>query len=911
MHDRYSAAAAGHGSMVLVSGEAGVGKTRFLDEVRAQLKARGARFIGAAALEHTESPLGPLVAMLQELDATDPAILQREPSLRVALDRLFPGLLVQSRDSGSSVLDGRRGQFAALVETLRRFSHESTVVVALDDVQWADVATLDFLQFLIEKIATFRLLFVVSFRSDELHRRHPLTPVIGKLARRDVVWRIDLGLLGEAESRAFIHATLEDRMPLDAETIREVIALSEGSPLFVEELVKHALEAKRFVGGRVELPSSIRSSVLERLAEFTDDERSILMHAAVLGRHFDAEFLAHLEDRGLQEITSVLRRARDAQLIIERRETTLQFGFRHALVREAIYSELLAAEARPLHARIAAVLEESPDTEEHTIELAYHWWAARNTEKAAYANERAGDLAARRLANESAAIFYERALEFVSDPPRQAQLYEKLGEVLRIPGLPEQSRRAFERALAYYREHGPWDKVVDLMLHVARQCWLTSDMEEALALREQTLDLVREHPEHSLHFAASVSVANHYGLRGDKEKAEAYLDQADRSTGPRELRHVVLYENTAGLVSLLHGDFTGARAHYERSITLAHNVADPQLEVLARGNLGYIATSFGKWEVGFDAFESSIALARSRFVPGNEAYSLGGYAGMCYISGDFELARNLIEQSLSACDEVMPGLRLQLAGVAIPLGLRLGDATLVDRFAREEIVELAFRGQEGQRIAPIGAAFAELYVQRGQTQAAVNLLHRAVDALPNIVERPWCALTFAKYAAREDALRLRVMLERWAKHPENSAGKAYLALFDALMTDDPQARELAEYAESAFAELRMPLWQALAFEVAHRPLEALEIYRRVGDRTSVERLESVLSRRRRPKTELTEREREVSALVASGKSNRAIATELTLSERTVESHVASILAKLGVTSRAELAALIAREHTNA
>ncbi len=912
LHDRYGVAAGGRGSMVLVGGEAGVGKTRFLDEVRAQLTARGARFTFAAALEHTESPLGPIVAILQQLDEADPAILQREPTLRTALAPLFPGLLVESRDSLPTALaDARRGQFAAIVEALQRFTTDATIVVALDDMQWADVATLDFLQYAVEKIATFRLVFLIAYRSDELHRRHPLTPVIGKLERRDVVWRISLTQLSESDTRAFIHATLEDRGPLDAETIREIVKLSEGNPLFIEELVKHALEARRFGRGNMELPLSIRHSVLERLTEFAEDERSVLMHAAVLGRHFDAEFLARVEGRPLNEITSVLRRARDAQLIIEQREAALRFGFRHALIREAVYSELLAAEARPLHARIAAALEERADAEERLIEVAYHWWAARNPEKAANANERAGDLAARRLAHESAATFFERALEFVSDPLRQAQLYEKLGEVLRIPGLPEQSRRAFKCALAYYHEHGPWDKVVELSLHIARQYFLTGHTQESLTLREQTLEMVREHPEHAYYFAAFVGIANHHALRGDLEQAEKYLDQADRSLGARELRHVVSFEDTAGLAALLRGDWIGAKAHYERAIALAHNVADPLAEVQARSNLGYVATTFGDWEAAIECFESTVELARARFVPGHEAYALAGYAAVRYLTGDLQSARTLIDQALSVVEEVQAYLRLQLAGIAIPLGLRLGDEALVDRFAREENVELAFRSDQAQRIAPIGAAFAELYVQRGQKQAAIDLLHRVVCTIPSVAQRPWWSLALAQYGSPEDQPGVRALLVRWAAHSENRAGKAYLALYDALLaTDAAGARECGERAELAFAELHMPHWQALALELSRRPLEALELYRKMGDRMSIERLENVLAapnRRGRTKNELTEREREVAALVASGKSTRAVATMLTISERTVDTHLASIFSKLGVGSRAEVAALLARE----
>ncbi|MBV8639728.1 MAG: hypothetical protein JO322_16730, partial [Candidatus Eremiobacteraeota bacterium] len=189
--------------------------------------------------------------------------------------------------------------------------------------------------------------------------------------------------------------------------------------------------------------------------------------------------------------------------------------------------------------------------------------------------------------------------------------------------------------------------------------------------------------------------------------------------------------------------------------------------------------------------------------------------------------------------------------------------------------------------------------------------HRVVCTIPSVAHRPWWSLALAQYGSPEDQPRVRELLVRWAAHPENRAGKAYLALYDALLaTDAVRARACAESAEPAFSDLQMPHWQALALEVLRRPLEALELYRKMGDRLSIERLENVLAapnRRGRTKNELTEREREVAALVASGKSTRAVANTLTISERTVETHLASIFSKLGVDSRAEVAALLARE----
>src|SRR5579872_5931433 len=733
--ERYREVAGCRGSLVLVAGEAGIGKSRFLAEASVALAQAGATWVSTQCLEHTQSPLGPFVDVLRELHEREPRLLAESTNLRLALGHLLPELLDPTSDA-ARIGEDRHGQFAAIAEALRRFGACRPTVVAIDDAHWADLATLDCVQYLTGRIAPTSLLLIVSYRSDELHRRHPLTALLRKLQRLDAVRTLELLALSDADVRLFANEALEGH--------RAIIGLAEGNPLFLEELLKHALERKRGGDGRIDLPLSVRAAVLERMEAFDEAERTTLVQAAVVGRRFDPEFLARVTNLGVDEVTTALRRARDAQLVVEERGTLVHYAFRHALIREALYSELLATEARRLHARIATELESLPPMAGRDIELAYHSWSARDPERGASFNERAGDLSMQRLAYAEAATFYERALELLpSDGEHQARLHEKSGMALRLADLPEQARRAYEHALAFHRTTGDWEKIAELEAQIARQYWLALEMERALEWRFKMLEATQRHPEHPLHCAALMHIANHYALSGDEENARTYAERVAAFRGNRERRNEIGFHNAWGIIEQLRGDAPAAIAHYRESIALAGGVEDPHTGVMARFNLGYVATPFGEFGIATEAFEAAVALARERFVLGFEAYALAGFAMLHLLAGDPARSRELVLEGAGLLVAPMPGLRLQLGATAILAGLRLGDDALVERFAREELIDLAFRSLEAQRIVPVCAAFAELYAQRGRRNAAAALLHRAFASVKTVGPAPWGAVTAA------------------------------------------------------------------------------------------------------------------------------------------------------------------------
>ncbi len=222
--------------------------------------------------------------------------------------------------------------------------------------------------------------------------------------------------------QALVNETLPADHQLSGEDRLRILELAEGNPLFAEELLKDGLE----FGVSRRLPASISALFLQRLESFSADGRLLLSQAAVIGKRFDAQLLAQVSNQSFEAILTVLRTARELQIIVEDAESASSYNFRHALVREALYEELLAVEACTLHRRIAEHLEKLPESEERTIELAYHWWAAREPAKAVRYNEAAAEIAAARFASEDAVRYYDRALAFVAEGTlMQAELRDR------------------------------------------------------------------------------------------------------------------------------------------------------------------------------------------------------------------------------------------------------------------------------------------------------------------------------------------------------------------------------------------------------------------------------------------------------------------------------------------------------
>jgi DNA-binding CsgD family transcriptional regulator/tetratricopeptide (TPR) repeat protein len=398
-------------STVLVGGEAGVGKTRLVEEFCRSAAADGARVLTGQSLELGEEglPFGPFAGALRELVHRDgTAVLEgREGDFARLLPELGPA---------PEVPETRRGYLFELVSALfARLSEAQPLVLVLEDLHWADRSTRDLIGFLARSARLPHMLLIGTYRTDELHRGHPLRSFLAELDRVRGVQRIELDRLDRDGTAAMLaHLLGTEPEPRVVDTISE---RTQGNPFFIEQFA---------VSGDPEcfdMPSSLRDLLLARVDLLPETAQRVLRVAAVGGTRFGHELLARVAGVEEADLESAMRAIVAAQLVVF--DPDGGYEFRHSLVREAVHDDLLPGEHARLHARYAEAVEAEPRLVaigRAPAEIAHHWHAAHDYPKALVAAKRAADAAGGRYAYAEQARLLERVVELWEQVPDAEQL---------------------------------------------------------------------------------------------------------------------------------------------------------------------------------------------------------------------------------------------------------------------------------------------------------------------------------------------------------------------------------------------------------------------------------------------------------------------------------------------------------
>ncbi len=895
LQERYRAAARGEGSVVLLGGDAGMGKSRLAAEFCRSVKAGGGQFVIAECLEYLQSPFAPLRAV---------------PEVQRAFDNF-------SADNADKL-----AVFESVVRALEELASKGPLLLVIDDVHWADAATLELLQYLSTRVGQMRCVIVAAYRPDQLIMNDALRSAVARIERQKAAWRVQLEPLSEGDIRSLLHHALEGRKAPSPRLLEVVKTSADGNPLSAEELLKSAMEgAALHRSDELALPRSLTEAVLERLRPLTDEQRSILLSAAAIGRRFTPELLAQITGNSIPEVSEALKKTVDLQLLLEEMDAErLTYVFRHAITRDTIYKQLIAAQSRPLHAAIARALEENGEVEAHIAELAYHYWQARDLAKTAHYNERAGDAAACLCAFHDAATFYERVVEALSAlhlPTSAVEL--KLAEALREAGEGQRARSIYEKLLSSYEAAGDVESAVKTCLALRIISYEIGDVDDVLRFAKRAVEIAERAEDRAVYFRALVGLANVLvNMSGTAETFEV-LAQAESAVD----------EFPAGADSHFYFVLSGAHAvfdrtketreAFERGLALSIRRGDWYRATTTLVGFAGDAARLGMREEAMLALEQYLALARSEKIGAHNLLNTLVRCGTTYMElGDLDAARDIIEESLSM-PVIETGLATMVRANALALGLRLADENLVARAASSDLIDAAMNASVGL-FSPLAAgSVADYFRSRGDLEQARALLARVIVKRWEV----WAAedvaalcVRIAEYGRAEDVEAAQAVLESIVANMPTRYERARLELFRAYaarrMGDREAMRTHAEAAERLFAELQRPYERAQVLELLDRKAEAAELYRETGDVQALRRLEKQLipvNRRGRAKTELTNREREIAGLLAQGKSNLAIAQDLFIGERTVETHVASIFAKLGVSTRAEAVSAILRTAT--
>jgi ATP/maltotriose-dependent transcriptional regulator MalT len=964
---------AGEPAAILIGGEAGVGKSRLVSEFASRAGERDGQAAGlilaGACMEFGSAglPFAPFTAVLRQLvrDRGVAGVSELLPGQACGeLARLLPELGEPGRREDEVYQGEARARlFEQLLGLFGRLAEAGPVTLIIEDVHWADHSTRDLLTFLIgNQRALPGVLIVVTYRSDELHRAHPVRPMLAELDRISWVDLVELPRLTRQEASSQIAAILA-RDP-EVALVDRVFRRSEGNPLFVEHLL----------GCDAELPESLRDLVLANVRRLPEETTELLRTASAGGVRVGHRLLAAVSGLGDLEMSRALRPAVTGNVLLADDDG---YQFRHALIHEAMHDDLLPGERSRLHARYAEAIAADPSLVppgRSAIEQAHHWHSAHDVTWALISAWRAAEEAGCGLAYAEQLTLLNRVLELWDAVPDAAgqigvDHVRVLEDAVRVSHATGDESRGVSFASAALQEVDTTVEPARAALLLERRSMLIGSRDVACSIDDlrQALGLVSDGAHEPVRARVLASLAHQQRKAGDPqgrrtaEEAVVIARQAgELATEAAALNYLAMIDGDSATASP--DRRADALEMLGRARSLASQAGDYHEVLAAAIHESHILEGMGEHARAVEAARSGLADA--------QRYGLSRTSGAVLtinlvepllMMGEWDEAAAVLARALTSTRSHRYSLQRLTGDLAVWRG-DLGLARDALTAARDLLsgrwfmhqnhlpvarLEIELSAADGDLAAAVSAAEISLssYDLLAAPRYAWPLVVTAATVAADLAARPGAIRTEAELqqagavlaAARAQAAKLTVDGPVQAAHE-----LTFLAVSggaEALVrsgTETVHAQDLVaawQQAASAWAAVGEPHRHALALlglaEAALRAdvrqtadvraslAEAAGIARRLGARP-VEQEASRLARRARidlglgagngrpDGSGLTGREREVLALISAGMSNAAVARELFISAKTVSVHVSNVLAKLGAANRAEAAAIAHR-----
>jgi DNA-binding CsgD family transcriptional regulator/tetratricopeptide (TPR) repeat protein len=921
---------------VLLAGDAGVGKTRLLQELAEQARAAGWQVYPGHCLDLGDSALSYLpfsevidrvadehAAVVEDVARAYPDLARLQPVRRLlgAADRPFDGA-------------DRAQLFEGVQALLEALAAGTPTLLVVEDAHWADQSTRDLLTFLFTRPLPTTLAVVASYRSDDLHRRHPLRRQVAEWSRLGSVERITVGPLDDEDVRTLVGeldpgATEQEKAA--------IVARAEGNAFFVEELVGAASGPDHWV------PDELADVLLVRLDRLDETARDVVRTASVAGRKVTHALLAEVTDLADDELDEALRHAVESHVLVSGEG---DYSFRHALLGEAVYDDLLPGQRVRLHGRYADALA-SGRARGTAAELARHARLAQDFDTALAAAIRAGDEAMAVGGPNEATMYYERSLQLLEDPQRtmpegdsEVRVVEATVNALLGAGQTARAARVARDQRERMVDAAPADRARLLTAEAVALGLLDVADADPLPVSEEAIaSLQGADPA----LRARV-LANHTQIlywRDRREEAETWgleaLAIAERHNLPQIASAVVTTLSSLGR----RNDPTTFRRAVQAAIDRAVVSGAIASEMQGRYILARSHQDWGEWAPAEASFRAVVELAERTGRPwAPYAFeSRHQLAWILYVVGRWDDALALLAPArpgapavpYAVLDSVRQTIR-QGRGESVPRRLHRaeweGDGVVTVFCAGPEIRAAATCeeavGVYDEAVTLLSRLWTPWFP--GRVRLAATVLGRLAELLPELPAgaRPARAELATRLLDEATATRERYDGSDWG--PE---GRAWMQRAQAETlrvrwlagTDAPAAADLVaawREAERLFADfghveelarvrvvlatlLRTTGSSAAARETAELARQAALA---LGARPLLSALDETVGA---VSTTLTSREAEVLALVAEGRTNGEIGKRLFISTKTVSVHVSNILAKLGAGGRTEAVAIARRE----
>ena len=911
----------GQGVLLLISGEAGIGKTSLATAIGRRAETQGAFFAVGRCFETggmpafapwTELLAGPTLTATTDLSSLPPPFGTGAP-LRSAYELM------------RSVVTG-----------LGMVARERPLVLLLDDLHWADPDTLELLWFVTRELESTRLAVLATYRAEEVNRAQPLYAVLPRLQRDCPVETIRMTELSQLDTALLVETRYG---PCSPEMATHLHARAEGNPFYLVQLLRDFAERQLLIRddeGRlippaqsVDVPMVLQHIITQRVARLGEDVETLLSVASVVGQEWELALVETLLSWDEARLLRCLETALSAHVIVAAAETTETYRFGHALIRDTLYGQQVGRRRKQLHGRIGVALEARiaihPDPAAATPALAYQFASAEDWTKAVQYALSAGDTARDRYATQSALRLYEMALHALQRSQSgvaavsagfATQLHERIGRLHMVLNQQEQAERAFTQMLESAHAHG--NRLAEGEA-LAWQCLIRTRlnrMGEAMASGDAALQVAAETSDTRLRALAHQTIGHAHEVIGELVVALDHMERAAQLAREGQHRDVLgLCLPDLAVMAMWRGDYLRAEQLGEESLELARANHDALSFGVACFRLGLARGEIGRYEAAREVVQLGLDNAAESGERRNLAKLLNTMGWLHDELGDVKTARQWDQRALQAARHghdvwVMEAELYSLLNLATG-ALHVGEIEAAEAYLGE-IEPLLDRSQYARfrylnryQLARAETALARQANAEARRWAEEARALATAKGIPKNVAKSWLVEGRALLAAGSsadavDRLRHGVALadalahgslrwqgRLWLGHAYASRRDAAAATVykEALDRVESIARELTDISLRA-CFLGSPLVQEVRNAVAQLKVNPPKPGYPVG---------------------LTAREVEVLRLVAAGATNSRIAEVLSISSRTVDVHMTSILGKTGCANRV-IAAAFAQRH---
>jgi tetratricopeptide (TPR) repeat protein/transcriptional regulator with XRE-family HTH domain len=734
----------GAGRFLVVAGEPGVGKTRLSQEATLACRDRGFVVSTGRCYEPYRSvPYYPFLEALSSLYGAAPAPVRAQvPSRGQHLMRLLPeGPGGAPPDSGASPQEEQQRLFWAVTGFVQAVSETAPVALLLDDLHWADDASLELVQHLARHARAHRVLLLAAYRDVEIGRQHPLGRSLRDLEREGLVERLPVRRLGREGTARMISAGTGQDLP--DEFTELVYRHTDGHPLFVQEVLRALIERGDVYrrGGRWEsreiseigVPEGVRATIADRTSRLSERAQEALREASVLGQAFEFEDLQAMAGLSEDELEAALEEALAAGLVYESRD---DYVFNHSLTQQALYAELPRRRRRRLHLAAGEALERLAESvRRRAEELAWHFREGGAPERAFPYALLAGDNAVAMHAPAETEMHYRTALELaraLDDREGEARVLEKLGWLMWMMARFDSCSDALERTALLYREaddaEGEMRAVAQLgMVHFTHEPLEGAERIQALLDRldpeEPSMPLVSLYSSLSMNLIVAARYA---------EALEAARSATETARALGDERTLAWVETMRGTALGLMGHLEEGRRVLEERLSLAEATNDYWGQLSAAHYLGKLVVAQGDFDAALRYYGRALELAERLGARSRISAETSNLSEVLFYLGDWARARSHAERAVELARAASSGLAasyFQYADVFRRLGMILATMGELEEALPylEESVALAERVPYPEAVRSGHGVLAEQDLLRGEPDAALARLEPLVE----------------------------------------------------------------------------------------------------------------------------------------------------------------------------------------